>query len=161
MSDRSPDGPRPGGWVPPPADATRDIRLPPVADRPGPAVRPEWAPYVAASPKSTHQAPVPQTAQAPPVVDQAPPVIQPAPVEQAREPEQAQPHDPPTDRLAAPHDRARSSTLAFQPPPQVQLLKVSVRPSRRSGWLWALAIIVPLLIILGSGLWLVLLFYGR
>ena len=159
MSDRSPDGPRPGGWVPPPADATRDIRLPPVADRPGPAVRPEWAPYVPAPQESPHPT---TAAQAPP----APPVVQSAPVEQARgpeqarEPEQPRPHDPPTDRLAAPHDRPRSTTLAFQPPPQVQLLKVSVGPSRRSGWLWALAIIVPLLVILGSGVWLVLLFYG-
>lgn len=155
MSDRSPDGSRPVGWVPPPADATRDIRLPPVADRPGPAVRPEWAPYVPAPQASPHQVPA-----APPAA-QVPLVVEPAQGERAPEPEPHQPHDPPTDRLAAPPDRARSTTLAFQPPPPVQLLKVSVGPSRRSGWLWALAIIVPLLIILGSGLWLVLLFYGR
>ena len=71
------------------------------------------------------------------------------------------PHDLPTDRLAARHDQSRSTTLAFQPPPPVQLLKVSVgaRPTR-GRWLWALAILLPLLVIIGSGIWLFVLFYG-
>lgn len=148
MPDRFPDGPRPGDWVPPPADATREITLPPMPDRPGPAVRPEWASYV----------PAPQ---------HAPPTVAPhepgpaAPEAEAGADRPRRPHDLPTDRLAGPLDRARSSTLAFQPPPPVQLLKVSVGPSRRSGRsLWAVAILVPLLIILGSGVWLVVLFYG-
>ena len=149
MSDRSPDGPRPGDWVPPPADATRDIRLPPVPDRPAPAVRPEWASYV------------PQPAASAPPSHEPEPAAQQTQETQARTPEQPRrPHDLPTDRLAAPQDQSRSSTLAFQPPPPVQLLKVSVGPSRRSGWLWAVAILVPLLIIIGSGIWLVVLFYG-
>ena len=173
MSDRSPDGPRPGGWVPPPAEATREITLPPMADRPGPAVRPEWASYVPAPPQAPStptaqpelpQQPPPFQPQPPQQAPQAPPAplgVEPAPIEHVTAPEQPhRPHDPPTDRLVAPQEQRRSSTLSFQPPPQVQLLKVSVGPSRRSGWIWAIAILVPLLIILGSGIWLVLLFYG-
>ena len=151
MPDRSPDGPQPGRWLPPPADATRDITLPPLPDRPAPAVRPEWAPYV----------PPPGHAQAAPVrqdeaerhVDAEEPRVDAAPPRS--------PHDLPTDRFAPRQEHARSRTLAFQPPPPVQLLKVSVGARRRPGrWLWALAILLPLLVIAGSGIWLVVLLYG-
>ena len=145
MPDPSPDGPRPGGWMPPPADPTRDIRLPPLPDRPAPAVRPEWVPHVPA-PQEPQAAPPAQPAAEPPREVTRPP---------------RGPHDLPTDRLAARHDQSRSTTLAFQPPPPVQLLKVSVgaRPTR-GRWLWALAILLPLLVIIGSGIWLFVLFYG-
>lgn len=149
MPDRSPDGPQPGGWVPPPADATRDITLPPLPDRPAPAVRPEWAPYV---PPPGPTAPAQQDGAEPQAdaeatrADAAPP---------------RSPYDLPTDRFAPRGDHARSRTLAFQPPSQVQLLKVSVGARRRRGrWLWVVAILVPLLIILGSGVYLFLMFYG-
>ena len=134
MSDRSPDGPRPGGWVAPPADATRDIRLPALPDRPAPAVRTEWAPYVPAAEQQPPAPPAPKPP--PPAVDQ------------------------PTDRMAPPQDRSRSATLSFQPPPPVQLLKVSVGPSRRSSRMWAVLIMVPLLVIVGAGIWLFVLLYG-
>ncbi len=156
MSDPSPDGPRPGGWVPPPADPNRDIRLPPLPDRPAPAVRPEWAAYVPAP----QPAPPAQVGTDAPVT---PAPVTPAPVTTgAAGPPPARPtHDLPTDRLASPHDRPRSSTLSFQPPPPVQLLKVSVGANPRRGrWLWALVILVPLAIIIGSGTWLLVLFYG-
>ena len=137
MPDRSPDGTSPDGRVPPPADRTRDITLPPLPDRPAPAVPPEWAPYVTA-PQETRSE---------------------QPPEPPREgPERS--YDPPTDRLAG-RDAARSTTRTFQPPPPVQLLKVSVGARRRRGrWLWALAILLPLLVIAGSGIWLLVLFYG-
>jgi hypothetical protein len=67
--------------------------------------------------------------------------------------------DLPTDRLAKPHERPRSATLSFTPPPQVQLLKVSVGPRRQRRWLWTLAVLLPLLVIAGSGVWL-LAFFG-
>jgi hypothetical protein len=41
MPERSDDRP-----PPPRADATRDIRLPPIPGRPGPDVPPEWSSYV-------------------------------------------------------------------------------------------------------------------
>ena len=135
MSDRSLDRPDPGPWMPPPADATRDITLPPLPGRPAPAVPPEWSRYLPLGER-------PASAGAPP----APP---PSP-----------PFDLPTDRLVGPGDRPRSSTLSFQPPPQVQLLKVSVGPRRSSRLLWTVLILLPLLIIAGSGIWLVVLFYG-
>jgi hypothetical protein len=130
MPDRSPDRPLPGPDVPPPADATRDITLPPLPDRPGPAVRPEWASYVPATPPADDAAPAQRSAL-----------------------------EPPTDRFP-PRPEHRSSTLAFQPPPPVQLLKVSVGPRRRAGWLWVVAVLVPLLVIVASGVWLLVLFYG-
>ncbi len=146
MPDPSPDGPRPGGWAPPPADPTRDIRLPPLPDRPAPAVRPEWLSHVPA-PQESPSGPAAQPAAEPP--------------REAPGPPRRSSHDLPTDRLAARQDQARSTTLAFQPPPPVQLLKVSVGARRTRGrWLWALAILLPLLIIIGSGVWLFVVFYG-
>lgn len=139
MPDRSPDGLPPDGRVPPPADPTRDIALPPLPDRPAPAVRPEWAPYV----------PAPQGTRA-----------EPPAVEQPRE-GAGRSYDLPTDRLAGRDERGRPTTLAFQPPPPVQLLKVSVGARRRRGrWLWVLAILLPLVVIAASGIWLLVFFYG-
>ena len=140
MPDRSPDGSTPAGRVPPPADPTRDITLPPLPDRPAAAVRPEWAPYVPAAQEA------------------------PAPPPAAEQPREASGHsyDLPTDRLAGRDDPARSRTLTFSPPPPVQLLKVSVGARRRRGrWMWTLAILLPLLVIAASGIWLLMMFYGR
>jgi hypothetical protein len=137
MSDRSPDRTQPGAGVPPPADATRDITLPPLPGRPAPAVPPAWSSYV-------------------PVADQPaghPPAQPPAPGAPLPR------FDLPTDRLAKPQDRPRSSTLAFTPPPPVQLLKVSVAPRRRRlRWVWVLLTLLPILVIAGSGIYLLVLF---
>ena len=159
MPDRSPDGPRPRGWVAPPADPTRDIRMPPLPDRPAPAVRPEWAPYVPASGWSAAATPGQEAAA--PRDDGAPPPATAGLDADGTEPSRRQ-HDLPTDRLASPRPPGRSTTLSFEPPPPVQLLKVSVGPRPRQGrWLWVLAILLPLLVIAGSGIWLFLEFYGR
>jgi hypothetical protein len=135
MPDRSPDRTQPGAWVPPPADATRDITLPPLPGRPAPAVPPAWSSYVptAAPPAGDPPAPAPDV---------------PLPG-----------FDPPTDRLAGPKDGPRSATLSFQPPPPVQLLKVSVAPRRRRlRWVWVLLTLLPVLVIAGSGIYLLVLF---
>ena len=175
MPDRSPDGPRAGGWVPPPADPTRDITLPPLPDRPAPTVPPEWAPYVpaeGAAPGFRSAEPEPRVQPEPRVEPESRvepgPRVEPRTDVAPREPgmplkgsASQGPYEPPTDRFAGGQVPARSATLAFQPPPPVQLLKVSVGARRRSGrWLWALAILVPLLVIVGSGIWLLVLFYG-
>jgi hypothetical protein len=138
MPDRSPDRTQPGAWVPPPADATRDIKLPPLPGRPAPAVPPGWSGYVPAG--------------------EQPPASEPAAPPEAERPDTR--FDLPTDRLPGPQDRARSSTLQFSPPPPVQLLKVSVVPRRRSRWLWAVLIVLPLLVIAGAGIWLFVLLNG-
>lgn len=125
MSERSPDRPQ----TTPRADPTRDIRLPPLPDRPAPAVPPEWSSYVPGSPEPPRVA--------------APP----------------RPHvDEPTDRLASPSDHPlRQGTRAFTPAPSVQLLKVSVTPTRRrtTKVLWTL-VFLTLAVIIACGIYLVI-----
>ncbi len=145
MPDRSPDRTQPGAWVPPPADATRDIKLPPLPGRPAPAVPPGWSGYV-------------PSADARPAQQAAAPAAGPTASPDGERP--LPELDRPTDRLPGPQDRGRSSTLQFSPPPPVQLLKVSVVPRRRSRWLWAVLIVLPLLVIAGAGIWLFVLLNG-
>jgi hypothetical protein len=125
--DRSPTAPR--------ADATRDIRLPSLPDRPAPAVPPEWSSYVPA-------APAPEPA-APAARDDRPP---------------QRSVDEPTDRLGArSEDPLRQSTRAFSPPRSVQLLKVSVTPTRRrtTTVLWTL-VLLTVAVIVACGIYLVI-----
>jgi hypothetical protein len=166
MPERSPDRPP----TAPRADATRDIRLPPLPDRPAPAVPQEWSSYVPAAPAlsdppagatavrpSTAEAP---TAEAPtaeaPTAEGPTAEAPPAPV--AAPPRSV---DEPTDRHPADHP-LRQSTRAFTPPPSVQLLKVSVTPRRRitTKVLWTL-IILTLAVIIACGVYLVVLVNHR
>jgi len=137
MPERSPDRPQ----TPPPADATRDIRLPPLPDRPAPAVPPEWSSYLPSAPVASGRPPADgATAAAPPA-------------EQAL---QQRSVDEPTDRLSSPSDSAvRQKTQLFSPPPSVQLLKVSVTPRRRTTTkvLWTL-VILTLAVIIACGIYL-------
>ena len=114
----------------PPDQATRDIRLPPLPGRPAPAVPPGWTSYVPAE----RTAPADDTPQRPK-------------------------GDGPTDKLPSPSDPARQRTLSFQPPPSVQLLKVSVTPRRRRTGrvLWALFFLI-VAVLIASGVWLLLFF---
>jgi hypothetical protein len=145
MPEGSPDRPD----APPRVDPTRDIRLPPLPDRPVPAVPPEWSPYLpsaapGAEPPATAQSslsrpPVGATAVPPPQVDE------------------------PTDRLASPSDEPlRQGTRSFAPPSPVQLLTVSVTPRRRltTKVLWAL-VFLTLAVIVACGVYLVVLVNGR
>lgn len=138
MSDRSPEPPH----TQPRADPTRDIRLPPLPDRPAPAVPAEWASYVPPADATPTGAPPDGARAAAPRRDGA------APRHQV---------DEPTDRLASPSDRSRDRTLSFTPPPSVQLLKVSVTPRRRrsSRVLWAL-VLLTLAVIVACGVYLVM-----
>lgn len=115
----------------PPDQATRDIRLPPLPGRPPPEVRSEWTSYV----------PAERTAPA---------------EERPSRPE----GEGPTDKLPAPSDPARNRTLSFQPPPSVQLFKVSVTPRRRR-WtgrvLWILFFLI-VAVLVACGVWLLLFF---
>ena len=128
MSERSPDRPQSA----PRADPTRDIRLPPMPDRPAPAVPEGWTSYVPPTPAPA----APATADAP----------------------RQQQVDGPTDRLASPSDHPlRQGTRAFAPPPSVQLLKVSVTPRRRrttTRVLWTL-VFLTLAVIVACGVYLV------
>jgi hypothetical protein len=149
MTERSPERPH----AAPRADPTRDIRLPPMPDRPAPAVPPEWSSYVPAVPAPS-EPPAGATAIKPPATPEPAAGV---PVAGPR-----QRVDEPTDRLASPDHPLRQGTRAFAPAPSVQLLKVSVTPTRRrtSKVLWTL-IILTLAVIIACGVYLVVLVNQR
>ena len=148
------------------ADPTRDIRLPPLPDRPFPQLPQGW---------SAERA------------DQAPaPVETPAPVT----PGAAEPRtsglqvDQPTDEVVGPRKGVREPTLTFEgtsserwaaglaaapdpawsplPPRSGPVVGRRPRPARERGrrWPWVVLTLVPLLIIVGAGIWLLLLLRG-
>jgi hypothetical protein len=154
MSERSPERPP----TAPRADVTRDIRLPPLPDRPAPAVPPAWSSYLPAAPAD----PAPAAPAAGATAVGAAPAPEPpaAPHIDAAPPGSV---DEPTDRLASPSDSAlRQSTRTFSPPPSVQLLKVSVGPTKRrtTKVLWTL-IFLTLAVIIACGVYLVVLVNQR
>jgi hypothetical protein len=137
MSERSPERPH----TAPRADPTRDIRLPPLPDRPAPAVPPEWSSYVPPAPPAPEPpAPAPAALSEPPAGATAvPPKV-----------------DEPTDRLASPDHPLRQGTRAFSPAPSVQLLKVSVTPTRRrTTKVLCTLVLLTLAVIIACGVYLV------
>jgi hypothetical protein len=136
MSDRPQDDPRLHD------DRTRDITLPPLPDRPPPALPKEWADL----------APPPAEATAADA-----PTLRAVPGEDPRLPDQ------PTDKVGSPRLRIRppERTLAFSAPEMgrrpVDPVHVGRAPRR---WPWFVLTIVPLLIIAGAGIALVLLLRG-
>ena len=162
MSERSPERPH----VAPRADPTRDIRLPPMADRPAPAVPPEWSPYVPATPAAPAPSEPPAGATAIGATSIGATAIgatsTPEPAAAAPVATPYQRVDEPTDRLASPDHPLRQGTRAFPPSPSVQLLKVSVTPTRRrtTKVLWTL-VILTLAVITACGVYLVVLVNQR
>ncbi len=139
MSERSDERPQA-----PRADPTRDIRLPPLPDRPASAVPPEWSTYVPAADR-----PAPREAAPPPP---------PPPAAAAVDRPSQRSVDEPTDRLASPSDDPlRQGTRAFTPQPSVHLLKVSVTPRRRrtTKVLWTL-VFLTVAVIIACGIYLVI-----
>jgi hypothetical protein len=140
MAERPSDRPH----TPPRPDPTRDIRLPPLPDRPAPAVPPEWSSYV------------PPAAPAPAAAALSEPAVGATVVP---------PHqvDEPTDRLASADDHPlRQPTRTYEPPPSVQLLKVSVTPTRRrtTKVLWTL-VLLTLAVIIACGVYLLVFVNNR
>jgi hypothetical protein len=157
MTDRPHDEP------PAPDDRTRDITLPPLPDRPPPALPREWAgsqprpasrtPEVPA-PSSEGPGPGPDFSAPPPdthVVDVAPPAAQ---------PNRTPLVDEPTDQLDPPSGRPRERTLAFASPemaggrPMPTVGPTSRGPRR---WPWVVLTLLPILVIAGAGITLLLL----
>ncbi len=150
MSERSPDRPH----TAPRADATRDIRLPPLPDRAAPAVPPEWSSYLPAAPAPAAGTPAAGTPTPGTPTAEAPAAHASAGGDGA----ERRSVDEPTDRLASPSDRGlRDSTRSFSPPPPVHLLKVSVTPRRRrtTKVLWTL-VFLTLVVIVACGVYLVM-----
>ena len=145
------------------ADPTRDIRLPPLPDRPFPSLPQEWS------------------------ADRAAGTAAAAPAEVAELSEDPEPTtsglqvDQPTDDVNRPPDGVRNRTLTFEgtsserwaaglaSAPDPAWSAVPARPgpvvgprprpvpekSRR--WPWVVLTLVPLLVIVGAGIWLLLL----
>src|SRR4051812_4932044 len=146
------------------ADPTRDIRLPPLPDRPFPLPQ-EWSAGHAAG--TTARA----AAEAPAAGTPADP-----------EPTTSGLHvDQPTDEVGRPPDGARNHTLTFEgtsserwaaglaatpdpawsavPPRPGPVVGPRPRPvpEKRRRWPWVVLTLVPLLVIVGAGIWLLLL----
>jgi hypothetical protein len=134
-------------------DPTRDIRLPPAPGSPPLVVRPEWSSYTA------RQEPV--------SVDSAAADAPPAPTADLgtstpRRPQDAL-ADEPTDQLVQPGAGPRERTLEFSQGqvaarrPAVSPTPVVPRqePSRR--WPWVVMALLPIIVIVGSGIWLFIL----
>jgi hypothetical protein len=147
------------------ADPTRDIRLPPLPDRPFLPLPQEWSPDRAAG--SAAAAPA-----GTPVPDMA---ADPEPTTSGLRVDQ------PTDDVPRPPDGARDRTLTFEgtsserwaaghaasPDPAWSAIPARPgpvvgprpRPVREKGrrWPWVVLTLVPLLVIVGAGVWLLLL----
>ena len=150
MTDRPQDDPRPHD------DRTRDITLPPLADRPPSALPREWAALSSSAPDFSSPPPElrPPTAEA---AGADTPTLRALPGEDPRL------HDQPTDKVGSPRLRVRppERTLAFSSPEMthrpVDPVQVSRAPRR---WPWAVLAVVPILVIAGAGLTLLLLLRG-
>ena len=132
-------------------DPTRDIRLPSPPGTPPLTVRPEWSSYAA---------PAPSTAQAS-AAPEAPPAA-PVPGPPTRAQRLA---SEPTDELF-PHGRLqRDPTLKLEqdagtPAPVVPPVHPPVQPrndERGRRWPWVLIALLPIVVIVGSGIWLFIL----
>jgi hypothetical protein len=128
-------------------DPTRDITLPPMADRPPSALPREWAGLGPAAPAAE----TPDFSAPPP----------PLPAHDEVEPAAPGPHsivaDQPTDQLAPP-PRPRERTLAFSSPEMSRRPVSPVQVGRTSRrWPWVVLTLLPILIIAGAAVaWLVL-----
>lgn len=128
-------------------DPTRDIRLPRPAGSPPLVVRPEWSTYAAGP------------AAAPDVAAAQEPVAPSEPVAPAEKPPRLR--DEPTDELPERPVRRREPTLQFGngagfPRPAPTPIPPEA-PVRRRRVPWVLLVLLPLVVIVGSGIWLLVL----
>ncbi|SDF50460.1 hypothetical protein SAMN05660662_2398 [Blastococcus aurantiacus] len=151
MTDRTHDDP------PAPDDRTRDITLPPLPDRPPPALPKAWAGLASPSPLDSPTTAVPGPARPPAasapeveVVEEADPAA-----EEARRLARSR-----TDEMLPPPSAAvRERTLAFSSPEMrhrpIEPVRVDRNPRR---WPWVVLTLLPILVILASAIgWLILL----
>jgi hypothetical protein len=145
MTDRTYDDP------PAPDDRTRDITLPPLPDRPPPALPTAWAGFPAASPLDS-----PTTAVPGPVAPPVPPAPQ---VDSAVEEGRRLARSRTDEILAPPKPAVRERTLAFSSPEMrhrpIGPVRVDRNPRR---WPWVVLTLLPVLVIAASAIgWLILL----
>ena len=147
MTDRTHDDP------PAPDDRTRDITLPPLPDRPPPALPKAWAGLTPSpSPLDSPTTAVPGPVAPPPApeVEQVDPAVA-----EARRLAKSR-----TDEMLPPPSAAvRERTLAFSSPEMrhrpIEPVRVDRNPRR---WPWVVLTLLPILVILASAIgWLILL----
>ena len=120
-------------------DPTRDIRLPPLTDRPASAMPREWAqsgPDFSVPPPENPETEVAPRPQPEPVFDE------------------------PTDELAPPRGRSRERTISFASPEMAEgrpAPTVGPTPRRPRRWPWIVIALLPVLVIVVTGAWLFLL----
>jgi hypothetical protein len=133
-------------------DPTRDIRLPPPPGSPPLVVRPEWSSFTA------RQQPVP--AEQPPTETAVAPTAG-IGTSAARRPLDALAEEP-TDQLVQPGP-PRERTLEFAQGDAAPLAASTPAPAavrQREGsrrWPWVLMALLPIIVIVGSGIWLFIL----
>ena len=144
-------------------DPTRDIRLPPAPGSPPLVVRPEWSSYAAPSaPEAPPAAPEPGSSGSSPVPGAA---ESPSAAHPAGPPTRAQRlAGEPTDELFPPGGLQRDPTLKFeqgagapQPAPLPPAAPVRARNDGGRRWPWVLIALLPIIVIVGSGIWLFIL----
>jgi len=141
----------------PPAydDRTRDITLPHLPDRPPPAMPQQWAGLTA------HPAPAPDASapdfSAPPPETAATDAV-PRPAAEVEWADRTLLADQPTDELGTPKGTPRERTIAFSAPEMSRRpagpVQVASAPRR---WPWVVLILLPILIIAGTGIALLVL----
>jgi hypothetical protein len=132
------DSPRPDGASTAfgAADPTRDIRLPPLADRPPSALPREWSGMHPPSPAP--DAPAPLTADDGPAANGTSSA------------------DLQTDELDPPRGRSRERTIAFVTPEMARgrpMPTVGRTPRRPRRWPWVVLALLPVVVIVVSGIW--------
>ena len=147
MADPGPQEPRVSRFD----DPTRDIRLPPAPGTPPVVVRPEWSSYPA---RRQPMSPEPPSAER-----TAPPTT----VAGGSAPRRPMDRiaDEPTDQLVPPGGLPRERTLEFAqadaaPARPAATPAVAERESSRR-WPWVLMALLPIIVIVGSGIWLFIL----
>jgi hypothetical protein len=139
-------------------DPTRDIRLPPAAGSPPPAVRPERSSYTARQQPVPAEVPPPH----PPRTETAA-----APTADLGKAAPRRPldvlADEPTDQLVKPGGPPRERTLEFAhgqaAPVRPPVSPAPAVPAPKAGrrWPWLLMALLPIIVIVGSGIWLFIL----
>ncbi|HVD27739.1 MAG TPA: hypothetical protein VNC79_04470 [Mycobacteriales bacterium] len=124
-------------------DPTRDIRLPPLTDRPASAMPREWAAIQPEQPGPDLSAPPPDIQETDEVSAQPGPEF-----------------DQPTDELEPPRGRSRERTIAFASPEMAggrPAPTVGPTPRRPRRWPWVALALLPVVVIVVTGAWLFLL----
>jgi hypothetical protein len=126
-------------------DPTRDIKLPPLADRPPSALPRQWADWR------------PTPAETPDFSAPPPPLPEHDEADAAEPGLESIVADQPTDQLDPP-PRPRERTLAFSSPEMSRRPVAPVQVGRTSRrWPWVVLTLLPILVIVGAGVaWLVL-----